>query len=389
MREHGEHAVAEATRTLAMLDAQADSVRGELAWLRGHLAEVHRDTSGMRVAELLEANEQLVMAALRANAIAETAVSNLAELTRADAGMYRSKKRDRGGVVFHGDDPSTAHVSPLSGTSHEEPVDMEDPALRDLREANEKLVIATLSAHEMQDQTDDAHRRQITFLAMVAHELRNPLTPIRTAAELLHHARNDEPMLERLQVIIKRQVDHMSRLVEDLLDGSRVTIGKFRLDRGRVDLADTLNVAIEATRPAMDRRLQHLTARLPSHPLIMDGDAVRLTQVFSNLLDNASKYTPEGGAIVLSAVATDQSVEINVVDNGIGITAGALPHIFDLFVQDAHSLSRDNGGLGIGLAVVRDLVEAHGGTVIGRSDGRGAGSEFVVTLPLANATPED
>ncbi len=368
MREHGEHAVTEATRTLAMLNAQADGVRDELARLREDLA-VHRDTSGLRDADLLEANEQLVIAALRANAIAEAAVSNLAELTR-------SSHRD----------PSAGHASPPSGTSHETPV--ADPALRDLREANEQLVIATLSAHEMQGESDDAHRRQITFLAMVAHELRNPLTPIRSAAELLSHARNDEPMLERLQVIIKRQVDHMSRLVEDLLDGSRVTIGKFRLDRGRVDLADTLNVAIEATRPAMDRRSQHLTARLPSHPLIMDGDAVRLTQVFSNLLDNASKYTQEGGAITLSAVATQHSVEVTVVDNGIGITAGALPHIFDLFVQDAHSLSRNNGGLGIGLAVVRDLVEAHGGTVIGRSDGRGAGSEFVVTLPLAGSTPK-
>jgi signal transduction histidine kinase len=363
MRECGEHAmtaVAEATRTLAMLNAQADSLRDELAWLRGNLAEVHRDTGGMRAAELLEANEQLVMAVLQANAIAETAVSNLAELTR-------SSHRDT--------------------MAQEVPLAKEDLAQLDLREANEQLVIATLSAHELKGHSDDAHRRQITFLAMVAHELRNPLTPIRTAAELLNHARNDEPMLERLQVIIKRQVDHMSRLVEDLLDGSRVTIGKFRLDRGRMDLADTLNVAIETIRPEMDRRLQHLTVQLPPHPLIVDGDAVRLSQVFSNLLDNASKYTQDAGAIVLSAVAYDQSVEITIVDDGIGITAGALPHIFDLFVQDAHSLSRDNGGLGIGLAVVRDLVEAHGGTVVGRSDGRGAGSEFVVTLPLVKATP--
>jgi signal transduction histidine kinase len=350
MREYGEHAVTavtEATRTLAMLNAQADGVRDELAWLRGNLAEVRRDTSGMRAAELLEANEQLVMAALHANAIAETAVRKLAELTA------------------------------------------EDPAKRDLREANEQLVIATLNAHEMQGQSDDTHRRQITFLAMVAHELRNPLTPIRSAAELLHHATHDDLMLGQLQVIIKRQVNHMSRLVEDLLDGSRVNTGKFRLRRDHLELADALGVAIETTRPEMDRRLQHLTVRLPSHPLIVDGDAVRLAQVFSNLLDNASKYTQDAGAIVLSAVASDQSVEITLVDNGIGITVGALPHIFDLFVQDAHSLSRDNGGLGIGLAVVRDLVEAHGGKVIGRSDGPGAGSEFVVTLPLANSTPKD
>ena len=350
MREYGEHAVTavtEATRTLAMLNAQADSVRDELVWLRGNLAEVHRDTRGMRAAELLEANEQLVMAVLHANAIAETAVSKLAELTA------------------------------------------EEPAKRDLREANKQLVIAALNAHEMQGQSDDAHRRQITFLAMVAHELRNPLTPIRSAAELLNHANNDDLMLGQLQVIIKRQVDHMSRLVEDLLDGSRVKTGKFHLHRSHVELADALGVAIETTRPERDKRLQHLTVQFPPGPLVVDGDAVRLAQVFSNLLDNASKYTQDAGAIVLSAVASDQSVEITLVDNGIGITAGALPHIFDLFVQDAHSLSRDNDGLGIGLAVVRDLVEAHGGTVIGRSAGRGAGSEFVVTLPLANSTPKD
>ena len=263
----------------------------------------------------------------------------------------------------------------------------DDPILDHLREANEQLVIATLSAHELQDQADKSHRRQITFLSMVAHELRNPLAPIRTAAELLNHASGDALMVGRLQVIIKRQVDHMTRLVDDLLDGARVTAGKFRIDRLRLDLAEAIGVAIETARPEMDRRRQSLTVRLPPRPLVVDGDPIRLAQVFSNLLDNASKYTPHGGRITLWAITSDDSVEVTVADNGNGIAAAALTNMFDLFVQGPASLTDHHGGLGIGLAVVRDLVEAHGGQVSGTSDGHGAGSEFVVTLPLAKPAP--
>jgi signal transduction histidine kinase len=174
----------------------------------------------------------------------------------------------------------------------------------------------------------------------------------------------------------------MSRLVDDLLDGSRAHVGVFRLECSSIDIADILCQAAQACRPAMETRAQHFPLRLPPEPLRVNGDSVRLTQVFSNLLDNASKYTGEVGAIALVVTKLDDSLAVAVSDNGIGITAGALPDIFDLFVQEKRALPLRNGGLGVGLAIVRDLVEAHGGTVVGRSAGRDCGSEFVVTLPL-------
>lgn len=311
-------------------------------------------------------------------------------IEHADAAMYRAKKRGRDCFVFHADGTpphdaggrtDRSQSGRLAGPSGTRQPGL-DPTLRDLREANQNLVIATLGAHEMQARSDDAHRRQVTFLAMVAHELRSPLSPISTAAGLLKHARHDAPMLERLQVIITRQVTHMSRLVEDLLDGARVNSGKFRLACCQMDFVETLRMAIETTGPALERRSQHLSVRMPSNPVLVYGDVVRLAQVFSNLLHNASKYTPEGGEITLAATVSAKQVQVAVADNGIGITADALRNIFDLFVQDAHAVDHHGGGLGIGLAVVRELVEAHAGHVTGSSRGLGLGSEFVVTLPL-------
>jgi signal transduction histidine kinase len=252
----------------------------------------------------------------------------------------------------------------------------------DLREANEQLLIAALSAQEREAQAERAHSRQIKLQAMVVHELRNPLAPIRIAAELLTRVHKGEPLLADLQVMIERQVVHMTRLIDDLLDGSRVSAGMFRLERSTVDMNDILMLAVEACRPALDARSQQLTMQVSADLPRIDGDPVRLTQIFSNLLDNASKYTPEGGQITLCAQVLDHALVIIVSDNGIGITAEVLPTIFDLFVQDTQALVRRNTGLGIGLAVVRELVEAHAGTVIARSAGRNLGSEFVVTLPL-------
>ena len=218
---------------------------------------------------------------------------------------------------------------------------------------------------------------------MVAHELRNPLIPIRTAAELLNRALRDEPLLAQLQAAIKRQVSLVSRLVDDLLDGSRVSAGKFQLEFSTVEMAGILSLAVESCRPAVEARSQHLTIHLAPAPLLVRGDPVRLGQIFSNLLDNASKYTARGGEISLTAVVLNRKLQISVSDNGIGITADALPSIFELFTQDARALALYDGGLGIGLAVVRDLVEAHGGTVLATSPGRDLGSDFIVTLPMA------
>lgn len=251
-----------------------------------------------------------------------------------------------------------------------------------LREINEALLLAAMDAQVLKEAADLAHRRLTEFLAMVAHELRNPLGPIRNAAALL----NVVPIAElpALQAVIKRQVTHITRLVGDLLDVSRASTGKLRLEMEVFGLTSVLDAAVEACRPGMDTRLQTFSVRLPDAPVYMHGDPVRLTQVLSNLLDNASKYTPKGGQVRLSAALDAGNVVITVSDTGIGISPGAIAHIFDPFVQDKHAVAFSSAGLGIGLTVVRELVEGHGGTVVASSAGAGLGSQFVVTLPLGS-----
>ena len=524
---------AEATQALALLNGQADDLRADLVRLRAELVSVHPGGSSNRMVQLLEANEMLVLAALSAETIAETAIANLSELTyssqrdalthtanralmfdrlkaaiaaakdqqariavlfldldhfryinntlgrvggdavlqlvasrlesvlldgdtvsrqggdeflvlltdvaqpadaariaaqllaaiavpssigevrlqisaslgiamypedgadvgtlidRADVAMYRSKEGGPGGFQFHSNvlpgksGLRSTKLSLLPLIDHESLPAAQETRLADLRDANEQLVMAALTAQELEAHAREAHRQQIKFMAMVAHELRNPLTPIRIAASLLIDRKSDDELsLVRLQVIINDQVTHMSRLISDLLDGSRIRTGKLRLERDNVEIIGVLRQSLEACRPAMESRGQRLTIELPSAPLDFYGDRVRLTQIFSNLLDNASKYTPQDGEIALSLVVRDRSMVIVVSDNGIGISAEALPHIFDLFVQDARALDHSSGGLGIGLAVVRELVEAHQGSVAGNSAGRNLGSEFIVTLPM-------
>jgi signal transduction histidine kinase len=252
----------------------------------------------------------------------------------------------------------------------------------DLREANEQLVLAALSSREVEADAEQAHSRQIAFLAMAAHELRNPLLPLRLATKLITRGRTEEQLV-KLQETIDGQVNHMARLIGDLLDGSRISTGKFRLERRIVDLSGILDNVIEACQGVMDVGRHRFERLGPSGPLSVNGDAMRLVQVFSNLLENAAKYTPEGGRISLATAVEGGRVAITVADNGIGITAQALPHVFELFVQDEHATVHNHGGLGIGLAVVRELVEAHGGSVVATSAGKDLGSEFVVRLPLA------
>ena len=254
--------------------------------------------------------------------------------------------------------------------------------LAHLREANEHLVLAVVAAHGLQAKAEDIHQRQVMFLAMVAHELRNPLNPIRMATELLEHAQSNAGLLLQVQGILRRQVGHLARLVDDLLDGARASAGKFRLDCGRVALREILDPVIDAIRPAIAQRQQTITTHLASEPIAIDADPIRLAQVFNNLLDNASKYTQRGGAIHVHLACAAGVVSLRIGDNGIGISAEALPHIFDLFVQEPHARAHDRQGLGLGLAIVRELVEAHGGTILAASPGRGLGSEFVVTLPV-------
>jgi signal transduction histidine kinase len=242
-------------------------------------------------------------------------------------------------------------------------------------------------AAEVPDTADRMLPAQADLLAVVAHELRNGLMPIRLAAAQLRSAGKDELSLVRLRVTIERQLDHMARLVGDLLDISRPGSGSLRLERVQVDMGKVLSEALAACRPGMEAREQHLQLDLPAVLPAMEGDPVRLAQVARNLLDNASKYSPRGACISVSVIAKDGALAMTVADNGIGITAEVLPHIFERFVQDPHAVAFNGAGLGIGLSVVREWVQAHGGDVIARSAGRGQGSQFVVTLPLGRSEP--
>jgi len=251
----------------------------------------------------------------------------------------------------------------------------------DLRQANEHLILATLEAQELREAALVASQRQDEFLAMLAHELRNPLGPIRNAVEILARLDGAQPIPKSILDIVRRQVQQMARLLDDLLDVSRVTQGKVTLQRRPTEISEFINRAVETTSGLVKERHQQLTLELPAQTIYVDGDADRLAQVFSNLLHNASKYTQAGGAVTLRAERIGESVVIHVIDNGTGISAKALPYVFDLFSQDQRTIARSQGGLGIGLTVVRRMVELHGGTVAASSGGQGQGSEFVVTLP--------
>jgi signal transduction histidine kinase len=251
-----------------------------------------------------------------------------------------------------------------------------------LREANEHLVLATIEAQTLRDAAARTIRRQEQFLATLAHELRNPLAPIRTANAVLGLAATGEPRLLKIHEIIERQVRQMARLLDDLLDAARMTSGKLELQKGPVAIRQFLEQAIEASKPLIDERQQSLSLDIPARPVLVHGDAARLTQVFSNLLHNASKYTQVGGAITLTVRVEGDAVVLRLADNGSGIAAESLPGIFELFSQAGHLEGTAAGGLGIGLTVVRSMVEMHGGSVTASSGGVGLGSEFVVSLPL-------
>lgn len=250
-----------------------------------------------------------------------------------------------------------------------------------LVEANARLSLAALRANELQAEAELSRRKQTEFIAVLAHELRSPLVPIRMATLLLGRTTGDE--LERLQAIIHRQVTHLARLADDLLDLSRVNTGKLRLEREVVDLTCIVDAAAAACRPAMSRRHQQFTIRMPDEPVELDADPVRLTQVLSNLLDNASTYSPGGSSIALSIdVDPIRDVVVTTVsDSGMGMSKAALCTVFEPFTQDRHAMDVNATGLGIGLTLVRELVETHGGSVVATSGGPGMGSQFVVTLP--------
>jgi PAS domain S-box-containing protein len=231
----------------------------------------------------------------------------------------------------------------------------------------------------LRETAEAANRAKDEFLAMLGHELRNPLSPILTALHLMKL--RGSPDTERERTVIERQVNHLTRLVDDLLDVSRIARGKVELKEEIVEMAEVIAKAIEMASPLLEQRTHKLVTRVARTGLAVKGDPTRLSQVISNLLTNAAKYTPPGGRIVVTAKQDAADVVIRVSDSGIGIAADVLPHIFDLFVQERQAIDRSQGGLGLGLAIVRNLIERHGGSISARSDGPGKGSEFEIRLP--------
>ena len=243
-------------------------------------------------------------------------------------------------------------------------------------------------SRQAEEELQDANRRKDEFLAMLSHELRNPLAPIRNAVEVIRRVAPPEPTLTMARDVIDRQARLLARLVDELLDVSRISQGKIVLKKEPIELAKVLAQSLEIVRPLAESRGQRLSVEITPRPVWLSGDAARLAQVFSNLLNNACKYTPEGGRIRLSAGAEDGEACIVVEDDGSGIEAELLPRVFELFVQGERGLDRASGGLGIGLTLVKRLVELHHGRVEAYSAGAGRGSAFTVRLPCLAAVSE-
>jgi signal transduction histidine kinase len=232
----------------------------------------------------------------------------------------------------------------------------------------------------------DADRRKDEFLATLAHELRNPLAPIRNALEIMRVAANDPKVIDQSREIVERQIGYMVRLINDLLDVSRITRGKLALQMETVSLQEVVAEALETSLPLLQDAEVALHRELPDEPVYVCADRLRLAQVFANLLNNAAKYTEAGGRVTVAVRQKGDEAAVRVADTGIGIPPDLLPHVFDLFTQVDRSMSRAQGGLGIGLALVKQLVSLHGGRVAARSEGAGRGTEFTICLPLDPVT---
>lgn len=258
----------------------------------------------------------------------------------------------------------------------------------ELRESIERIEKELVQRREAESKLQAADQSKNEFLAMLAHELRNPLAPISTTAGLLKLVRADDPRIVMMSDVLTRQVGHMTNLIDDLLDVSRVTRGAITLDIKRVDLKHVISEAVEQVKALIELRHHRLTVKLPLELVCMRGDLTRLVQIVSNLLSNAAKYTPEGGALSIEMKKHESQILIKVRDNGVGIDKEFLPRVFDLFSQSARSPDRAQGGLGIGLALVKRLVELHGGSIHARSDPAERGSEFAVIFPISNDVGE-
>ena len=239
----------------------------------------------------------------------------------------------------------------------------------------------------MEQALKESDRRKDEFLATLAHELRNPLAPISNSLQILERSGDDPGQRKRAQAAIERQLHHLVRLVDDLLDISRITRDKLELRRDRIELAPVVQEALESCCPASERERHEFVCRLPDEAVFLDADPVRLAQILNNLLNNACKYTPAGGRVEVAVEHHDGEVAISIRDNGIGMPADKLETVFEIFAQFHGCNEHTTGGLGIGLTLVKRLVELHGGSIEAHSEGPGRGSEFVVRLPTAPVTP--
>jgi len=300
--------------------------------------------------------------------------------------------------VYTSGEPFVGHAVPLrvqrepDGPLEERFLDFVYQPIRDAGGAVSGIFVEGSDVTErklIEDELRAANRQKDQFLAMLAHELRNPLAPIMTAAQLLKLGRHDPQSVANASEIIARQAAHMTDLVNDLLDVSRVTRGLVTLEKEELDVNVIVSAAVEQVRPLVDARRHALTLQLSGQPAHVTGDRTRLVQVISNILNNAAKYTAPGGRIVLAVTVDGEGdrVDVTVSDNGVGIAPEVLPYIFDLFTQAERTPDRSQGGLGIGLALVKSLIVLHGGTVRARSAGIGQGSEFSVCLPCLAAPP--
>jgi len=264
---------------------------------------------------------------------------------------------------------------------------IETSVLRYVRNREAQLEQMETTLRRQEETLQAADRRKNEFLATLAHELRNPLAPLRNSLEILRLADDFPASFREARDLMDRQVHQLTRLVEDLLDVSRIAQGKLVLRKAPQDLRSVLEQAVQMNAPLVEARKHHLSVAVPAEALWVEADQARLIQVVVNLLNNAAKYTPEGGRITLSADRDGEKIVVRVKDNGTGIAAEMLPHIFELFTQIDLSPERSQGGLGIGLTLVRRLVELHGGTIEALSPGPGQGSEFVVRLPSVAPPP--
>jgi len=261
---------------------------------------------------------------------------------------------------------------------------------RRVSERTSALEASTERLRESEDALRETDRRKDEFLAMLAHELRNPLAPIRNSVEYLRMRAEEDPSVRWSHDVIDRQIDHLTRLVDDLLDVSRITRGRLEIRRERSDLGEILRGAVDTIQASIQERGQTLHVSLTQETVWVNADVVRMTQIFLNLLDNASKFTPEGGTIWLRSERAGEDAVVRLKDTGAGITNEELPQLFQMFYQIRRSSTGSQGGLGIGLALVRRLVELHGGSVEASSEGHEQGAEFVVRLPaLAGMAPAE